>query len=185
MLFIALLLSAVLPASGLGDRFVWGAATSAFQVEGCATMSCGRGPSIWDEFAETSRNIADNATASVADDSYHQYFKDIDLLATGGFNSYRFSISWSRIFPNGTGFVNTEGVDYYNNLINALLDRNIEPYVTLYHWDLPLALHRKYGGWLSSDIVADFESYAGFCFSTFGDRVKHWMTLNEVILNGL
>jgi beta-glucosidase len=96
-----------------------------------------------------------------------------------GMDAYRFSISWSRIFPNGTGEPNVEGLNYYNSLIDALLDKGIQPYVTLFHWDLPQALEDRYGGWLHSQIVDDFVHYASTCFKEFGDRVKHWITFNE------
>ncbi|GFP95768.1 beta-glucosidase 42 [Phtheirospermum japonicum] len=160
-------------------NFTFGAATSAYQVEG-AWNEDGRGPSIWDAFCRAPGNICDGSNADVAVDQYHRYKEDIDLIAKLGFKAYRFSISWSRIFPDGLGTqVNAEGVRYYNNVINALLDKGIQPYATLYHWDLPLNLHESFGGWLDKQIVKHFAVYAETCFSSFGDRVKDWITLNE------
>uniref|UniRef100_A0A804M2H4 Beta-glucosidase 7 n=1 Tax=Zea mays TaxID=4577 RepID=A0A804M2H4_MAIZE len=148
--------------------FVFGTATSAYQVEGAASTN-GRGPSTWDAFVHTPGNIVYNQTADVAVDQYHRYREDVDLMKSLNFDAYRFSISWSRIFPDGEGRVNPEGVAYYNNLINYLLRKGITPYANLYHSDLPLALQNK----------KLFTDYADFCFKTFGDRVKHWFTFNE------
>ncbi|TVU24730.1 hypothetical protein EJB05_27184 [Eragrostis curvula] len=160
------------------EGFVFGTATAAYQVEGAAA-SGGRGPSIWDEFVHTPGNIAGNQTADVAVDQYHRYKEDVDLMKRLNFDGYRFSISWSRIFPDGEGRVNQEGVAYYNNLINYLLKKGITPYVNLYHADLPLALQKKYEGWLNPKMAELFADYSDFCFKTFGDRVKHWFTFNE------
>ncbi|TVU45488.1 hypothetical protein EJB05_04977, partial [Eragrostis curvula] len=159
------------------EGFVFGTATSAYQVEGMAN-SGGRGPSIWDAFAHTPGNVADNQNGDVACDQYHLYKEDVDLMKSLNFDAYRFSISWSRIFPEGEGKVNPEGVAYYNNLINYLLQKGITPYVNINHYDPPLALDKKYGGWLSAKIPELFADYADFCFKTFGDRVKHWFTFN-------
>lgn len=161
--------------------FYFGAATSAAQVEGCAQRSCaGKGPSIWDDFTKVKGRVVGNADAAVADDSYHKMQADLDMIEHTGLTAYRFSISWPRIFPEGKGGVNQAGVDYYNALIDALLVRNVQPFVTLYHWDLPSALEQQYRGWLGREVVDDFVAYADFCFSTFGDRVKKWITINEV-----
>ncbi|GJT36901.1 beta-glucosidase 44-like protein [Tanacetum coccineum] len=149
--------------------FVFGTATSAYQVEGMASKG-GRGPSIWDEFIKTPGLVPDNATGEVTVDQYHRYKEDIDMMANLNFDAYRFSISWSRVFPNGTGKVNKEGVAYYNRLINYMLHKGITPYANLNHYDLPLAIEEKYLGWLSHDVVKDFANYAEFCFKTFGDR---------------
>ncbi|KAH9292851.1 hypothetical protein KI387_041964, partial [Taxus chinensis] len=158
--------------------FVFGTATSAYQVEGAA-KSEGRGPSIWDVFASKSGNIANNATANVADDQYHRYKEDVELMVKMNMDAYRFSISWSRIFPTGTGQINYKGVQYYNKLIDYLLERGITPYANLYHYDLPEGLDKAFGGWLNSKIVNEYGKYAEFCFKTYGDRVKNWMTFNE------
>ncbi|KAL6598435.1 hypothetical protein ACP70R_046134 [Stipagrostis hirtigluma subsp. patula] len=160
------------------EGFVFGTATSAYQVEGMANAG-GRGPSVWDAFAHTPGNIAGNQNGDVAVDQYHHYKEDVDLMKRFRFDAYRFSISWSRIFPDGEGRVNQEGVAYYNNLIDYLLLKGITPYVNLYHYDLPLALEKKYGGWLNANMVELFTDYADFCFKTFGDRVNHWFTFNE------
>ncbi|KAK2434383.1 cyanogenic beta-glucosidase [Trifolium repens] len=158
--------------------FVFGTASSAFQYEG-AVKEDGRGPSVWDTFSHTFGKVTDFSNADVAVDEYHRYEEDIQLMKDLGMDAYRFSISWSRIFPNGSGAINQAGIDHYNKFINALLANGIEPYVTLYHWDLPQALEDKYKGWLSTDIVKDFATYAETCFQKFGDRVKHWITFNE------
>ncbi|TKW36240.1 hypothetical protein SEVIR_2G427300v4 [Setaria viridis] len=158
--------------------FVFGTAASAYQVEGMAKQG-GRGPSIWDAFIKVPGTIPDNATADVAVDEYHRYKEDVNIMKNMGFDAYRFSISWSRIFPNGTGEVNQEGVDYYNRLIDYMIQQGITPYANLYHYDLPLALHEQYLGWLSPKIVEAFADYAEFCFQMFGDRVKNWFTFNE------
>ncbi|KAJ1697341.1 hypothetical protein LUZ63_005853 [Rhynchospora breviuscula] len=158
--------------------FVFGAATSAYQVEGMALKE-GRGPSIWDGYIHLPGFIADNSTADIATDEYHHYKEDIDILKKMNFDAYRFSISWSRIFPDGEGRVNPQGVNYYNNLIDYMLQQGITPYANLFHSDSPLALETKYQGWLNPNIVDIFANYAEFCFKTFGDRVKNWFTINE------
>lgn len=159
--------------------FIFGVATSAYQIEG-ASNEGGRGPSIWDAFAQSKGNILDGSNGDVAVDHYHRYKEDIEIIAKLGFDAYRFSISWSRIFPDGLGTkVNDEGIAFYNNVINALLEKGIQPYVTLYHWDLPLHLQESMEGWLNKEVVKYFAIYADTCFASFGDRVKHWITLNE------
>ncbi|XP_031500448.2 beta-glucosidase 44-like, partial [Nymphaea colorata] len=158
--------------------FVFGTATSAYQVEGMASKD-GRGPSIWDVFVRQPGIIAGNATGEVSVDQYHRYKEDVDIMVDLNMDAYRFSISWSRIFPEGTGKVNQKGVDYYNRLIDYMLEKGITPYANLYHYDLPEALEQKYNGLLSRRVVKDFADYADFCFKTFGDRVKNWMTFNE------
>ncbi|KAL6867357.1 hypothetical protein ACP4OV_015381 [Aristida adscensionis] len=144
-----------------------------------AVKEDGRGETIWDTFAHTPGKIADLSNADVAVDHYHRFEEDIKLMADMGMDAYRFSIAWSRIFPNGTGQVNQAGIDHYNKLIDAVLSKGIQPYVTLYHWDLPQALEDRYNGWLDRQIVDDFAVYAETCFKVFGDRVKHWITMNE------
>ncbi|KAL0653040.1 hypothetical protein Bca4012_095731 [Brassica carinata] len=163
------------------EDFIFGSATSAYQCEGAAHED-GRGPSIWDTYSEKfPEKIMDGSNGSVADDSYYLYKEDVNLLHQIGFNAYRFSISWSRILPRGNlkGGINQAGINYYNNLINQLLLKGVKPYVTIFHWDLPEALEVAYGGFLGAEIVNDFRDYAELCFQKFGDRVKHWMTLNE------
>ncbi|KAL6228434.1 hypothetical protein ACLB2K_002384 [Fragaria x ananassa] len=165
--------------SAFPPNFVFGVATSAYQVEG-ACREGNRGPSIWDAFTHTKGKIIDGSNGDIAVDQYHRYKEDVDLIAKLGFAAYRFSISWSRIFPDGLGTtVNEDGIAYYNNIINALLEKGITPYVTLYHWDLPLYLHESMGGWLNKQIVKFFSVYAETCFANFGDRVKDWITINE------
>jgi len=161
-------------------KFLWGSATSAFQVEGSLDVD-GRGPSIWDVFQDTPGKIADGSTAKIATNSYHQYKEDVEILLNMNCNCYRFSISWSRILPNGKGEINQAGIDYYNNLINELLNNKITPVITLYHWDLPQALELEYDGLLckNKDFARDFANYADICFQNFGDRVKLWITFNE------
>ncbi|GMP21684.1 hypothetical protein CsSME_00000019 [Camellia sinensis var. sinensis] len=167
------------PLPDFPPHFIFGSATSAYQVEG-AWNEGGRGPSIWDSFSHTAGKICDGSNGDIAVDQYHRYKEDIDLLAKLGFGAYRFSISWSRIFPDGLGTkMNEEGIAYYNSVINALLERGIQPFVTLYHWDLPLNLHESMGGWLNEQVVKYFAIYAETCFSNFGDRVKNWITINE------
>ncbi|XVF69419.1 hypothetical protein PTKIN_Ptkin11bG0080600 [Pterospermum kingtungense] len=156
--------------------FVFGASASAYQYEGAANED-GRTPSIWDTF-----NHAGNmggADGDIACDGYHKYKEDIQLMVDTGLDAYRFSISWSRLIPNGTGHVNLKGLQYYNNFINELIRNGIQPHVTLHHGDLPQALEDEYGGWVNRKIVRDFTAYADVCFREFGDRVLHWTTLNE------
>ena len=164
----------------LSGSFYWGASTSAYQIEGYLTKG-GQGVSQWDPWSKIPGNIVDGSTANVACNSYLQTDDLINLLLKTGCNSYRFSIAWTRIFPLGKGKINQEGVEHYNRLINKLLANNITPFVTLYHWDLPVALSKEYFGWLceNGEIWADFANYADFCFKTYGDRVKNWITINE------
>ncbi|KAK8951365.1 putative beta-glucosidase 41 [Platanthera zijinensis] len=158
--------------------FVFGTASSAYQFEG-AVNEGNKGESIWDTFARRPGRILDFSNANTAVDQYHRFRSDVDLMKNMGMDAYRFSISWSRIFPSGTGAVNPEGIAYYNSLIDALLEKGIQPFATLYHWDLPQALEDKYDGWLSTQIIEDYEHYAYTCFEAFGDRVKYWITFNE------
>ena len=160
------------------DGFLWGTATAAYQVEG-AWDEGGKGPNIWDTFTHAEAgNIDDDSSGDVACDSYHKYMEDIQLMKNMGLNSYRFSISWARILPNGVGEKNQEGIDFYHSVLDALQDAGIEPAVTLHHWDLPQALEDQ-GGWLNETIADWFEEYSIVCFEEFGERVKFWITLNE------
>jgi beta-glucosidase len=166
------------------DRFLWGAATSAYQIEGYP-LADGAGPSIWERFSHTPGRVANNDTGDIATDHYHRYPADVNLMAELGLTSYRFSIAWPRILPDGTGRVNAAGIAFYDRLIDALLAKNIAPMVTLYHWDLPEALDVR-GGWLNRDISAWFAEYAHVAFRAFDDRIPKWVTLNEpwVIMDG-
>lgn len=157
--------------------FRWGLATSAFQIEGAA-LEDGKGPSIWDAFSRLPGAIAGGATGDVACDHYHRMASDLDLIADLGVNAYRFSISWPRVMPEGRGQVNAKGLDFYQRLVDGLLERGIEPWVTAYHWDLPLALEQK-GGWPNRDTAYAFAEYAELLSRALGDRVSGWITLNE------
>ncbi|CAG9333783.1 unnamed protein product [Blepharisma stoltei] len=177
LLFIGFSCASVLPSD-----FAWGAATAAFQVEGAWNVS-GRGPCIWDFFQDFPNRIYNNETAHVADDFYDRYPSDIKILQQLGIKNFRLSFSWTRLLPNGlVSNVNQAGVQFYNNLIDALLLAGIQPYVTLYHWDLPQAFNNltAQSTWLDPDIVNKFNAYADFCFKTFGNKVKYWLTLNEI-----
>ncbi len=158
-------------------NFHWGVSTSAFQIEGAHDKD-GKGASIWDEFTQKKKTISGNQHAKVACDFYHKYEDDIELIGDLSIPNFRFSIAWSRIFPDGYGRVNQKGVDYYNRIIDTCLERGIEPWVTLYHWDLPSNIQQR-GGWTNRRIVDWFYDFAAFCASHFGDRVKRWMVLNE------
>ena len=159
------------------EGFVWGAATAAYQIEG-ATDADGKGPSIWDTFSHTPGKIYHGDTGDVACDSYHRYPEDIALLKRLGAGAYRLSLSWPRIQPSGRGAANAKGLDYYNRVIDALLEAGIQPAVTLYHWDLPQALQDA-GGWANRDIADWFAEFAAIAGEAFGDRVPKWITLNE------
>jgi beta-galactosidase len=158
--------------------FVWGAATASYQIEG-AVHEGGRGPSIWDAMCQMPGKIQNGDTGDVACDHYHRVEEDVKLMKELGLKAYRFSIAWPRIQPDGKGEPNPEGLAFYNRLIDCLLEHDIEPWVTLYHWDLPLTLQTEHDGWLSRDTVECFGAYARICFENFGDRVQHWITLNE------
>ena len=160
-----------------GSDFKWGVSTAAYQIEG-AYKKDGKGQSIWDVFANTKRKIFCNHNANTSCNFYEHYARDIALIYELNIPNFRFSLSWSRLIPNGTGTVNTPGVNFYNRVIDLCLELGIEPWITLYHWDLPFELERK-GGWTNRDIINWFTDYASFCIKTFGDRVKYWMVLNE------
>ncbi|HZB88273.1 MAG TPA: GH1 family beta-glucosidase [Terracidiphilus sp.] len=155
--------------------FLWGCATAAYQIEGGATAD-GRGPSLWDVFSHTPGKTHDGDTGDVADDSYHLYKEDVRLLKALGVSTYRMSISWSRIFPDGVGQVNPKGLDHYNRVVDELLANNIKPYVTLFHWDTPAALA---GGWQNRATAKAFADYAAYVTKRLSDRVHHFMTTNE------
>jgi beta-glucosidase len=159
------------------DGFLWGAATAAYQVEG-AVAEDGRGPSIWDVFSHTPGKTHNGDTGDIACDQYHRLDADLDLMAELGLMLHRFSVSWSRVLPAGKGAVNQKGLDYYERMVDGLLSRGIQPMLTLYHWDLPQALHEK-GGWANRDMASYFADYAGMVNRRLGDRVAFWNTLNE------
>jgi beta-glucosidase len=161
------------------DGFIWGTATSAYQIEG-AVSEDGRGRSIWDTFAHTPGKIGDRTTADRANDHYHRYKEDIGLIRELGVKAYRFSIAWPRVFPHGTGAPNPKGLDFYDRLVDELLKVGIEPFATLYHWDLPQVLQDRLGGWRSSETSRAFADYAGTVAERLSDRVKSFFTVNEV-----
>jgi beta-glucosidase len=163
--------------SEFGPDFTWGVSTAAYQIEG-ANNSFGKGKSIWDVFTHTKGKIFEGQNGDIACDFYRRYTHDILLMASMGIPNFRFSLSWSRIIPNGTGNVNPEGIEFYNRVIDFCLEMNIEPWITLYHWDLPYELEKK-GGWTNREIIKWFGDYVELCTRYFGDRVKHWMILNE------
>jgi beta-glucosidase len=165
-------------APGFPHNFIWGTATSAYQIEG-AVNEDGRGPSIWDGFTHRQGTIEDGSNGDVADDHYHRHKDDIGLMKALGTKAYRFSIAWPRIFPEGVGAPNGKGLDFYDRLIDELLASGIEPYATLYHWDLPQALQDRFGGWRSRDTAKAFADYAGYVTERLSDRVKHFFTINE------
>ena len=158
--------------------FTWGTATSSYQIEGAAN-SDGKGPSIWDAFTQIPGKIHKGETGDIACDHYHRFKEDIQLLKKMGVKAYRFSIAWARIMPTGKNTINEAGIAFYNHLIDELLSVGIEPWVTLYHWDLPLALQLEDDGWLGKQIPDYFAAYTDVCFERFGDRVKNWITINE------
>lgn len=159
------------------DRFLWGAATASYQIEGSPDAD-GKGESIWDRFAHTPGRIWNGDTGDVACDHYRRYSEDVEMMADTGLNAYRFSISWPRIYPGGSGRVNKKGFDFYRRLIEKLHLHNIKPALTLYHWDLPQALQDK-GGWSNRDTAKYFAEYAAFLFENLDLPVDRWITLNE------
>jgi len=179
--------AASLPASSLASRgtsrsfpkdFLWGAGTSSYQVEG-AVREAGRGPSIWDTFSHTPGNTHDGDTGDIADDFFHRYKEDIKTMMELGIKTFRFSIAWPRVFPNGRGTPNPQGMDFYSRMVDALLEAGIQPFCTLYHWDLPQALQDK-GGWENRDTAKAFADYAGYAAGKLSDKVKYFMTMNEM-----
>jgi beta-glucosidase len=160
-----------------GDNFAWGVSTAAFQTEGACTAD-GKGLSIWDVFTTKKGKILNGENARQACDFYNQYKKDIDLIKEMNIPNFRFSISWARILPEGTGTINQQGIDHYNRVIDYCLEIGIEPWLTMYHWDLPQVLELK-GGWTNRAVVNWFTAFVEICAKAFGDRVKYWMIMNE------
>lgn len=162
---------------GFKKDFIWGGATASYQVEGAAYED-GKGLNIWDIFCKDGGHIYENQTGDAACDQYHRYKEDVAIMKELGLKAYRFSVNWARILPEGTGKVNEKGLAYYDNLVNCLIENGIEPYMTLYHWDLPYALHQK-GGWLNPQSPEWFYEYAKLMAAHFSDRVSHFFTFNE------
>ncbi|MBF2036916.1 MAG: beta-glucosidase [Leptolyngbyaceae cyanobacterium T60_A2020_046] len=159
--------------------FQWGVATAAYQIEGAAALD-GRRPSVWDTFSATPGRVLNGDTGAIACDHYHRYPEDIRLLAHLGVKHYRLSVAWPRIVPEGRGATNAAGLDFYRRLVDELLAHQITPHVTLFHWDSPQALEDRYGSWRSREIAQDFADYVAVVVQALGDRVTHWMTLNEI-----
>ena len=172
--------SAPAPVSGFPEGFSWGTATSAYQIEG-AVREDGRGPSIWDAFCATPGHIRDGSSGEAGVDHFHRFAEDVALMKAMGAATYRFSIAWPRIFPDGTGAVNAKGFDFYDRLVDTLLAAGIEPYATLYHWDLPQALQDRNSGWESRDTAEAFGAYAGHVARKLSDRVHSFFTTNELM----
>ena len=161
----------------MDKKFLWGSATAAYQCEG-AWKEGGKGMSNWDTFCHSEKNNVNPVTGDVANDHYHRYEEDIRMLAEGNQNAYRFSIAWTRIIPNGVGEVSREGIDFYNRVIDTCRKYNVEPLVTLYHYDLPQPMFEQ-GGWENRVTVDAYEEYVKVCFKEFGDKVNYWATINE------
>ncbi|MBM7367292.1 GH1 family beta-glucosidase [Gordonia hydrophobica] len=161
----------------------WSAATAAFQIEGARTAG-GRGRSVWDDWVDTPGKVVDGSTADPGPDSYHRWREDVALAADLELDRYRFSISWTRVQPDGAGSPNPVGLDYYSRLVDDLLDAGVTPFPTLYHWDLPLPIHEA-GGWLARDTAHRFADYTALVVDRLGDRVKHWYTINEPAMTTL
>ena len=159
------------------DGFIWGSATAAYQIEG-AFNEDDRGESIWDRFSHTPGKVINNDTGDVACDHYHRFAEDVDIMGEIGLKAYRFSISWPRILPQGTGEINEKGLAFYDRLVDSLIEKKITPFVTFYHWDLPQVLEDK-GGWRNKDIAYAFAEYVKIVVECLSDRVTNWMTLNE------
>ncbi|MDO4620486.1 MAG: GH1 family beta-glucosidase [Lachnospiraceae bacterium] len=162
---------------GFRSDFMWGAATSAYQIDGAVTGT-GKGLQIWDVFSKQPGRVYEGHTGDIACDHYHRFREDVKIMKELGLKAYRFSVDWSRVLPEGTGRVNEEGITFYQELIDALLESEIEPFITLYHWELPYELHKR-GGWLNPEIAEWFGAYAALVADRFSDRVKNFFTLNE------
>ena len=167
----------LLTKEAFGKDFIWGVSTAAYQIEGAHNLD-GKGPSVWDTFVQKRNKIFRNHTGDIACDHYNRYIDDLFLMHSMNIRNYRFSVSWTRILPEGTGQINQAGIDFYNKLIDLSLELGITPWVTLYHWDLPHSLEVK-GGWTNRDVKDWFGDYVAICVKSFGDRVKNWMVLNE------
>jgi len=163
-----------------GPRFKWGVSVAAYQIEGAHDLD-GKGLSIWDVFTNAKGKIKDNQHGNIACDFYNKYHDDIALIKKLNIPNFRFSISWSRILPHGTGKINQAGINYYNSVINHCLELGIEPWLTLYHWDLPNELEKQ-GGWTNRKVIQWFEEFVNICAKNFGDRVKNWMVMNEPVV---
>jgi beta-glucosidase len=161
------------------EDFAWGAATASYQIEG-AVEAGGRLPSVWDTFSHTPDRILNGDTGDVACEHYHRYEEDVQLMAQLGIKHYRFSIAWPRIIPEGRGAVNEAGIDFYKRLVDCLLQYGITPHATLFHWDSPQALEDEYGSWQSRQMAFDYADYVTATVSRLGDRINHWMTINEI-----
>jgi beta-glucosidase len=160
-----------------GKDFLWGVATAAYQIEG-AIYKDGKGLSIWDMFTHKPKAIYKDQNGDIACDFYHRYESDIQLVKKLGFDVFRFSIAWSRILPKGTGRVNQKGIEFYHKVIDTCIANGVQPWITLYHWDLPQALQEQ-GGWKNREIINWFSEYVNVCTKEYGNKVKNWMVLNE------
>ena len=167
----------IISSADFGETFQWGVSTAAFQIEG-AYQKDGKGPSIWDEFTSIKGNIQNGHHANNSCDFYHRFEQDVNLMRYMGIKNFRLSLAWTRIFPEGKGRINWKGIDFYHRLFDYCNEAGIEPWVTLYHWDLPHALELK-GGWTNRDVVYWFQDYISLCIKQFGDKVRHWMVMNE------
>jgi beta-glucosidase len=167
----------VFSARDFGPDFIWGVATAAAQIEGAWDFD-GKGESIWDHFAHHGNHIADKSNGDISCNFYQKYPEDLALVQSMNFNAFRFSTSWSRVLPEGYGKANVKGIDFYNRIIDTCLEKGLQPWICLYHWDLPQALQEK-GGWANREVLSWFGEYADLVSTKFGDRVKHWMVMNE------
>jgi beta-glucosidase len=165
-------------------NMIFGAATAAYQIEG-AFEADGRGPSVWDRFSHTPGKIKTGETGDIACDHYHRLGEDVEIMKDLSLDAYRFSVSWSRVLPEGTGKVNDKGMDFYDRLVDKLVEAGIDPYVTLFHWDLPTALQDRFGGFASREIIGPYCDYAEGMVKRLGDRVRHWITFNEPWVYGV
>ncbi|MBD2057197.1 beta-glucosidase [Oculatella sp. FACHB-28] len=168
-----------MPSYQFPNSFLWGSATASYQIEG-AVKEDGRKPSVWDTFSAKWRRVIDRQTGAIACDHYHRYPEDVKLMADLGIKHYRFSIAWPRVIPDGRGAVNEAGVDFYRRLVDCLREHGITPHATLFHWDSPQALEERYGSWRSREMAQDYADYVTAMVTRLGDRITHWMTINEI-----